>query len=130
LWKERTVLDRTFVVIDGDIKYICHGRIRHVGQPEVLQTYGDIKFHEVTAEEIAELKLGPVVPSKWSLQRWVEGAADSALLMRDLMISVATGAGIEIGAGPHALRFPIECDIQYVDAYSSEAELERTWPKN
>jgi len=124
------LLDGHFVVIDNrEIKYIRHGRVRHVGTPEIVQSYGinnqDLIY--VDSDAIKDLKPGPLVPYKYDLRSWYSPNCDSYSQMRALMVSVAKGNGIEIGPGPHALQFPIECQISYLDNYTLEQQHERTW---
>lgn len=123
-------LDGHFVVIDNrDIKYVRHGRVRHVGTPQILQSYGignrDLIY--VDSDTIKDLMPGPQVPYKYDLRDWYSPHCDSYLTMRSLMVSVAKGNGIEIGPGPHALQFPIDCQISYLDNYTLEEQHARTW---
>jgi len=123
-------LDGHFVVIDNrDIKYVRHGRVRHVGTPQILQSYG-IRSQDLISidnDSIKDLKPGPLVPYKYDHRAWYSPNCDSYSAMRALMVSVAKGNGIEIGPGPHALQFPIDCQISYLDKYTLEQQHARTW---
>jgi SAM-dependent methyltransferase len=121
--------DRFVVVDNTEIKYIRHGRIRHVGTPEILVTYGvqekDLVY--VSAADILTLKPGPLVPPNYDSRSWYSPDSTTFSEMRSLMVSVAKGKGIEIGPGPHALQFPLQCEVSYLDSYTIEQQHERTW---
>ena len=112
------------------IEFIGHGRRRHVGTMDCFSSYGlsHEDLPEVAANEVAKLKPGPAVPFRRSFCDWVERRADTWQEMRALMVSQACGKGIEVGAGPFALLFPVGCDITFVDKFATSNQIGRMWP--
>ena len=119
-----------FVKVGKSIEFVEHGRKRHVDTMDCLTSYNvsHSELPERTADEIAQFKPGPAVPLRYSLCDWVERRAAIWQEMRVLMVSQACGKGIEIGAGPFPLAFPIGCEIVYVDKFRTVEQVGRMWP--